>query len=127
MPTLNYTETLTVVHCTCGMAFAIPESLDEQLLDHRGPNGKSVYCPLGHRWHYTGKNDAEQERAARIAAEQRERAVRDLLSAEERSHSATKGQLTKVKKRVTAGLCPCCNRSFADLARHMAGQHPDYK
>lgn len=20
----------------------------------------------------------------------------------------------------------CCNRSFKDLARHMAGQHPDY-
>jgi hypothetical protein len=35
--------------------------------------------------------------------------------------------MTRIKKRVAAGVCPCCNRSFKDLARHMAGQHPDYK
>jgi hypothetical protein len=121
MTELTYTERLTVVHCTCGIAFAIPVDLNQQLLDHR-PR-KSVWCPLGHQWHYTGKTDAEREKEARLAAERRERAVRDLLQQEERSHSATKGQLTKVKKRVQNGVCPRCNRTFVNLQRHMASKH----
>jgi hypothetical protein len=126
MTTLSYTEVLTVVHCTCGIAFAIPVDLNQQLLDHRsGPGRKSVYCPLGHSWHYTGKTDAEREKEARLAAERREQAVRDLLSQEERSHSATKGQLTKTKKRVANGVCPFCNRSFTNVQRHMASKHPE--
>lgn len=27
---------------------------------------------------------------------------------------------------VGAGVCPCCNRTFKNLARHMAGQHPGF-
>lgn len=50
----------------------------------------------------------------------------DQLEAERRAHAATKGQLTKTRKRVAGGVCPCCNRSFVNLGRHMAGQHPDY-
>lgn len=29
-------------------------------------------------------------------------------------------------RRIAAGVCPCCRRSFTDLARHMSSQHPDY-
>jgi hypothetical protein len=28
---------------------------------------------------------------------------------------------------VANGVCPCCNRTFQNLARHMAGKHPDYE
>lgn len=41
--------------------------------------------------------------------------------------TTTKGQLTKTKKRLAGGVCPCCNRSFVSLAKHMANQHPDYQ
>lgn len=44
----------------------------------------------------------------------------------EKSLSAKKGQLTKLKKRVANGACPCCNRHFSDLYRHIQSQHPDY-
>ena len=37
-----------------------------------------------------------------------------------------KGQVTRIKKRVANGVCPCCNRTFKDLAAHMSTQHPDY-
>jgi hypothetical protein len=33
----------------------------------------------------------------------------------------------KARKRAAAALCPCCNRSFVQLRRHLASQHPDYK
>jgi hypothetical protein len=26
-------------------------------------------------------------------------------------------------KRVNAGICPCCNRHFTDLERHMKSKH----
>ncbi len=34
--------------------------------------------------------------------------------------------MTKVKKRAANGVCPCCNRTFSDLARHMKAKHPDF-
>ena len=121
---ITYTETLTVVTCTCGINYAIPDSLNQQLLDHRksdpGPT-KSVHCPLGHQWHYTGKSDAEQQRERAEAAERRERAVRDLLAHEERSHRATKGHLTKTRKQVHRaehGVCPHCNRDSTAWQLH---------
>lgn len=39
---------------------------------------------------------------------------------------ATKGVVTKIKKRVSKGVCPCCNRSFENLKNHMESQHPEY-
>lgn len=32
----------------------------------------------------------------------------------------------KKLNRVSAGTCPCCNRSFKQLAAHMKNKHPDY-
>lgn len=44
-----------------------------------------------------------------------------------RQLGTTKAQLTKTKKRVSNGVCPCCNRTFKQLARHMENKHPEYK
>lgn len=44
----------------------------------------------------------------------------------EKSLTAQKGQMTKLKKRINNGVCPCCRRSFAALAQHMRRKHPDY-
>ena len=117
--TLSYTETLQVVSCTCGINYAIPEALYQQMLDHRGATGKNVYCPLGHSWFYVGKTDAELEREKRQHAEARLVAAQDQLQAEKQAH-------TKTKKRITNGVCPCCHRTFQQLARHMKAKHPNH-
>jgi hypothetical protein len=122
MTTMTYSETLTVTHCWCGIALAIPENLYRVANDE----GRDVYCPLGHTFVY---GDSYKERLAKaekkIAAEQqRVRATRDLLEQEERSHSATKGHLTRVRKRVHRGVCPHCHRHFENVERHMASKHP---
>ena len=114
---LTYTGKLEIVSCTCGIVFGIPDALERQAQDH----GKSVTCPLGHSWHYTESLEQKLEREQRA-----HRATRDLLHAEERSHVATRGHLTRTKKRVAAGVCPCCGRTFQQLARHMRAKHPDY-
>ncbi len=125
MSELNINTTYTTIDCpNCGILFAITQELEER----RRGDGKSFYCPNGHSMSYHGstseKLKKERDRSANLVARlDQERARRD---AAERSRAAVKGQLTKVKKRVANGVCPCCNRSFSDLADHMATKHPDY-
>ena len=115
---INYTETLTVTSCWCGINLAIPHDLYAFANRHKN---HSVYCPLGHTFVFSNTIEEQLERER-----QRLRATKDLLAAEERSHAATRGQITKLKKRVHAGVCPCCKRTFQNVARHMTAKHPDY-
>jgi hypothetical protein len=31
----------------------------------------------------------------------------------------------RLKKRASAGTCPCCSRTFANMAEHMKQKHPE--
>lgn len=128
--TLNYTGQLIVQDCcSCGMTFGVPADFDKRRVDDK----QTFYCPAGHPQSYTGKTE---EKKLRERAEQLERelANRDRqlankdedLRATRASLIATKGVLTKAKKRIANGVCPCCQRSFANVERHMSSQHPDY-
>lgn len=44
----------------------------------------------------------------------------------EASLKATKGVVTRLSKRASAGTCPCCNRTFKQLAAHMATKHQTF-
>jgi hypothetical protein len=123
-PTMEFTETLTVCHCWCGIALAIPANLYRVAHEEK----HDVYCPLGHVfvWGDTYKEQLERERR-QLAA------TRELLAAEERSHRGTKAALTRRKNeakrlaaRAQAGVCPCCHRTFKQLAAHMLNKHPQY-
>ena len=116
---MTYTETLTVTHCWCGIAVGVPSNLYRHAHDAKDV---SIYCPLGHRFGWSENNAAKLERA-----ERRIKATKDLLAAEERSHAATRGHLTRARSRAAAGVCPCCHRSFENLARHVKTKHPDFK
>lgn len=128
MATLTYTGTLQITSCWCGIKLAIPSDLFDVAKRHKN---HTVYCPLGHEFVYgsTAEEQLEEERSRRIQAEERAAARLDLLRQEERSHAATRGHVTRKKKqldRVKNGVCPCCSRSFVNLARHMETKHPEY-
>jgi hypothetical protein len=125
--TITYSGRLTVTTCWCGMVHAVPQELRDHQQRAHDSGGKvpNIYCPLGHAHVPSGKPRWEAERDARLRIEKRLDATRDLLEHEERSHAATRGHLTRAKKRATAGVCPCCNRSFANVRRHVESQHPD--
>jgi hypothetical protein len=124
-PVMHYTETLVVTSCWCGIPFAIPENLHTWL---SRKDGNSCHCPNGHKMVFN--NTLEQQlvdvKAQRDRAVNREASTRALLHQEERSHSATRGHLTRARKQVHRaehGVCPHCNRSFQNLARHMKTKH----
>lgn len=123
-------QTLVTVECyKCHILFAMPEDLNRRALS--SPN-LSFYCPLGHSQCYTEteeqrlkkKLEQEQARSARLTSQVDQ--ARARAEHEEHRARAYKGQVTKIKNRVGKGVCPCCNRSFVDLARHMENKHPDY-
>lgn len=126
---LTYT-TLERVSCpSCGIPFAIPE----QMRKNKREDGGDYYCPNGHILTF-GDTELKQLRR-KLAAEQQvvnyERQRRcdeqDAHGRTQRRLSATQGVVTRTKKRVGGGACPCCNRYFKILDRHMRSKHPDYK
>jgi hypothetical protein len=114
----------------CGVEHYFPEALDAKNLE-LGPKG-GWSCPNGHTRIYSesaaDKMSRERDRALQQIAQRDDEIAyikkqRDLA---DRRVSAAKGQITRIKKRAANGVCPCCNRTFADLARHMAGKHPGF-
>lgn len=71
--------------------------------------------------------EREKQRLRDAALYQQERKNEALAEAEHfrKSRDGMKGALRKLKLRVGRGVCPCCNRTFADLARHMQSKHPE--
>lgn len=122
MSTFTYTGQLHVETCCakgCGITFGLNAGHYNELRRHPG---RSFYCPNGHPMHYTGKSEQQKLRDA----EARETALRDQLSASIRDQEATRQTLLRERTRFANGVCPCCNRSFENVRRHMQGEHPDY-
>lgn len=122
---------LELVHeecCNCGVSFGLTADYFRRKKD----NGGTFHCPNGHPQHYTtstvqelqAKLDAAETRAQAIAAS------RDLARMEadheRRRAAAQKGHRTRLRNRIAAGVCPCCNRTFANVHRHIASQHPGF-
>lgn len=117
------------VCCNCGIVFAVDRAVQARWRE----KGTSFYCPNGHRQHYTEtdiqrlQKQLEQEKRNaewhRINAAS-ERAAREKT---QRRLIATKGAQTRLRNRIKNGVCVCCNRSFANLRKHMATKHPDFQ
>ena len=115
--------TLQLHECpSCGIVYGLTVDYE----DRRRQDHETFYCPNGHNLSY--KQESREEKLKRQLAYTSEDLARTQgrLLVTKRQKAAAKGQLTKTKRRVANGVCPCCNRTFADLAAHMHGQHPEY-
>lgn len=132
MSTTITIELIAEVCISCGVVFGLSEQHKGQLKR----TGATFYCPNGHGMVYGNTLEEQVKKLKKQLAEEQETAEywRRSTIAEEKDHnstkrrlSATKGVLTKTKKRVANGVCPCCSRTFKQLARHIRDKHPDYK
>lgn len=98
---------------------------------------QQFWCPYCGNQQGWGESRHEKEVAA--LKQETERLARNLQYQEQRKREALaeaahfrksrdgmKGVLVKERKRVGNGICPCCNRTFGNLQRHMATKHPDH-
>ena len=103
----------------CGVLFSMPQTLHDEAKRH---SSQSWYCPNGHSRHFAKSKDQ-----LRIAE------LEDTLRKEEKRRSwaesdatAARKELKKNHRRIGNGVCPCCNRTFKQLQRHMKNKHPEY-
>lgn len=126
---VNVNFDLAVEVCwVCGISFAIPQTFRNRKKTHGG----SFYCPAGCHLGYgdseldKAKKEIERIRKEKEWAEQRALSNHRLYESEQKSKAVVRGHLTRVKNRIANGVCPCCNRSFKNLHRHMKSQHPTF-
>lgn len=119
--------------CACAVVFGLNRSYYEGA-KQAGPQ-LWWHCPNGHKQHFPhGPSEADKLRKERDTLKQQMAYKEDRLRAEvaqreaaQNSARAFKGVATRMKNRVSRGVCPCCNRTFADLQRHMATKHKGYE
>lgn len=143
MSALTQYWSTTINYLTCGVC-GVPHGISQTIYDGAMNSGKSWHCPNGHALRFTDSEKTKLERELAYQKANYERklageiklkewaredakqaaAARDRYS---RKASAYKGILTKTKKRIGNGVCPCCNRTFQNLMNHMKTKHPKYK
>lgn len=122
--TLIYSGTLVETSCWCGIVMAIPDSLyKEAQRNHK----LDVHCPLGHTFVYSGDTEADKLRKQLQWERDRLASERARADGAEASLRATKGVVTKLRKRAITGTCAFCHRHFANVERHVATKHPEEK
>jgi signal transduction histidine kinase len=129
----GYTDLEVMVCHECGVLHALPKKLLDRA---RKDPDLDWYCPNGHCAHFPGDSpekraERERERAERALRQaDRLRAERDEMARREQAQRAAKTRIKndrdRERKRIAHGVCPCCNRSFKNLKRHMESQHPDH-
>lgn len=123
--TSYFTVTLISKTCSeCGIAYGVPDYFNRQKLRDK----TTFYCPNGHARVYCESTE-ERLRKQIADAESATKAERERADRLDRQLIANKGQLTKMRKRATAGVCPVkdCRRHFTNLERHMGTKHPGFQ
>ncbi len=129
-----YSSSLKITNCpTCGGTYA----LSAQFLDERRDDGVGWHCPycqnsIAYCKSETDRLRQELERQKQSTAYQRREKERYLQHRNtlQRSRNGMKSVLVREQKklaRIRRGVCPCCNRHFKNVQRHMDSQHPLYK
>lgn len=112
---------------TCGVVFTVPLAAYE----HQREKGGYHYCPNGHPQGWSvdgseiGRVRRERDRLAQQIAQKDDeiRHTRQRWNEAELALEKEKATRTRVERRVHNGVCPDCNRSFANLQRHVATKH----
>lgn len=116
-------EPITCGEEGCGITFYVPSHWKQKRVQEKA----SFSCPNGHGRRFCGETEEDKLRRERDRLAQRLAENDDRIKDAENRIVAYKGHLTRSKKRHAAGVCPCCNRSFLSLTRHMQTKHPTYK
>lgn len=112
---------LESVRCSnCGVVFGTPNGF----IDNRRHDKREFFCPNGHPLSY---RESVSEKLQRELNQYKQREAMLLEQKQEQVNRALKAerQVKGLKKRASAGTCPCCSRTFANMAEHMKTQHPE--
>jgi hypothetical protein len=123
----------TWVNMECGQC-GEPFQLSSELVNVLHRSSQTFYCPHGHMRHFPQgesreaklQREVNQLKQNKAYLEDRRREAEERADKERHRANGYKGHATRISKRIKHGVCICCNRTFADLARHMATKHPTF-
>lgn len=110
----------------CGVPFGLSQAFKDSIQNHDG----AFYCPRGCKLGF-GKSRLTVLAEEKAASERRLQAELNSanharLVAEKERDSAVRAK-RKVERRIAHGVCPCCNKTFSDIANHMLTEHKDFR
>ena len=125
--TQNYSGSLVVITCECGVTYGLDNSYRNQLMS----NGATFYCPRGCARHYAQgltkdqqienlKREVESKKQQFYQEQERAR----LARADEIHQRGLKEKAHKKLRRIRKGICTDCRRPFINVKRHMESKHP---
>lgn len=119
-------ELETLQCASCQMTWAIPADF----MKIRRRDHAMFYCPAGHSNVYPQQSDIEKARADLAQARQNEAmheeekaSLRNQLQMAVNTANELRKASRRTAKRISNGTCPDCNRTFANVARHMVSKH----
>lgn len=119
----SFTSTLDFEVVTAGCC-NVPFAMNAEHYQQRQRDRKSWWCPnCGACRVFTG--EAPEQRKLREAEQRANREAAKAARAENRAKAVNR-QYKRIRDRVKNGVCPCCNRTFGNLANHMRTQHKDF-
>ncbi len=123
---ITFTESVTLEKITCGSC-AGTMALNQQWLEEKRRESGGFTCPycgIRRGW-WKSESDRLREQ---LDAKARELVVSKCETSRERNlreHAEKmRAESDRKLRRVKVGVCPCCNRTFTNLARHMKTKHP---
>lgn len=109
-------------HEGCGVQFAVPEAIINASRNY----GASFFCPRGHKLSIGDSENDKLKKQIENEKQRREWAEKNAETAR-KAEAIARGKLKAQSERVKNGVCPCCNRTFQNLMRHMSTKHPEWK
>lgn len=106
---------------SCGIPFFVPTKWLKNKINNKG----DYTCPNGCMRTFIGKSEAEKVKEQLEKYKQEVQGEKEALTNRLLDVINEKSQLEKKLNRVHNGVCPCCNRAFKDLHRHMKTKHPE--
>lgn len=109
---------------TCAVWHTVPEIV----YDCFKREGGYWHCPNGHQRGWDKGTDAierENIRRERDRLKQDAARLQDEIAAERKRADEAEHKIVQVRRRAVAGVCPCCNRTFLNVQKHMQSKHPN--
>lgn len=100
---------------SCGIEYAAPCVFMQEA---RKDPAITFYCPNGHSRHFS-ESEADKLRRERDQLKQSLAFKDDLIANRDK-------RIKRMEKRAAAGSCPCCQRMFSNMSRHMKTKHPEF-
>lgn len=118
MATIEVSMELKTLTCaSCGAIFAVESNFERS----KRENHDTFYCPNGHSQWFPHETEAEK---LRKELRRKEQELADQVRAKLEAQAEAE-KVNRRLKRVHKGTCPCCKRSFQNLANHMKSKHPE--